>query len=72
MKVATTAASKPALRRRLRLGHRGGLAGYMFVAPSIFFLLVFVIFPFFMALYYSLADYDLMSPPEYVGMKNYT
>ena len=43
----------------------------MFVAPSILFLLVFVILPIFLAFYYSLADYDLMSPPEVVGAKNY-
>ncbi len=50
MNVATAAASKPALWRHLRFGNRGGLAGYLFVAASIIFLIAFVIFPIFMAL----------------------
>ena len=69
--MATAAASKPNLRRRLGLGNRGGLAGYVFVAPSILFLILFVIVPIFAALYYSLSDYDLMSAPRFAGLKNY-
>ena len=58
-------------RRWFRNGHRGGLAGYFFVAPSLFFLAAFVILPVFGALYYSFSRYDLMSPPEFVGARNY-
>ena len=47
------------------------MAGYVFVAPSIIFLVVFVIFPIFMALWYSFTDYDLMSEPKWAGFKNY-
>ena len=43
--MTTVQASRPSLRRRLGLGNRGGLAGYIFVAPSLVFLIVFVIFP---------------------------
>jgi multiple sugar transport system permease protein len=53
------------------LGHRGGLAAYFFVAPSIIFLVAFVILPIVAALYYSLTDYDLMSAPRFAGIKNY-
>ena len=70
-RVAASVASKPTLRKRLGLGHRGGLAGYLFVAPSIVFLLVFVILPIFLAFYYSLTDYDLMREPRFAGLKNY-
>ncbi len=69
--MATEAAARPSLRRRLKLGNRGGLAGYFFVAPSLVFLFVFVIVPIFAALYYSLSDYDLMSSPSFAGLKNY-
>ena len=65
------AIAKPTLRRRLRLGNRGGFAGYVFVAPSIIFLIVFVILPIIAALYYSFTDYDLMQSPRFAGMKNY-
>ena len=54
-----------------RLGQRGGLAGYFFVAPSIILLLVFVILPILLATYYSFTDYDLMTTPEWAGLKNY-
>ena len=43
----------------------------MFVAPSIIFLIVFVILPIIAALYYSFTDYDLMQSPRFAGMKNY-
>ena len=69
--MATAAASKPTLRRRLGLGSRGGLAGYVFVAPSLIFLLIFVILPILLAFYYSLTEYDLMSAPRFAGTKNY-
>ena len=69
--MTTVQASRPSLRRRLGLGNRGGLAGYIFVAPSLVFLIVFVIFPIVAALYYSLTDYDLMSSPSFAGLKNY-
>jgi multiple sugar transport system permease protein len=43
----------------------------VFVAPSIIFLIVFVILPIIAALYYSFTDYDLMQSPRFAGMKNY-
>jgi len=67
-------ASVSGIRRRtslFRLGRRGGLAGYFFVAPSLIFLFVFLILPIFAAFYYSLSDYDLMSAPRFAGLKNY-
>ena len=67
-------ASVSGIRRRTSLfglGRRGGLAGYFFVAPSLIFLFVFLIFPIIAALYYSFTDYDLMSPPRLAGFKNY-
>ncbi len=67
-------ASVSGIRRRtslLRLGRRGRLAGYFFVAPSLIFLFVFLILPIFAAFYYSLSDYDLMSAPRFAGLKNY-
>jgi len=69
--MAASTVKSSRLRSRLRLGNRGGLAGYFFVAPSLIFLLAFVIVPIFGALYYSLTDYDLMSAPKFAGLKNY-
>ena len=69
--MVTTTSTRRSLRRRLGLGNRGGLAGYIFVAPSIFFIILFVIVPIFGALYYSLTDYDLMQAPRFAGLNNY-
>jgi multiple sugar transport system permease protein len=41
------------------------------VAPSILFLIIFVILPIVAAFYYSLTDYDLMKAPRFAGFKNY-
>jgi multiple sugar transport system permease protein len=58
----------PSRRPRRRPGR---FAGYLFVAPSILFLVAFVIFPIFLAFYYSLSDYDLISAPKIAGFKHY-
>ncbi len=71
MVTTMTADTRPTLRRRLGIGNRGGLAGYVFVAPSIFFLIVFVILPILASFYYSLTDYDLMKAPSLAAFKNY-
>ena len=68
--MATTV-STPGRRGRFRLGYRGGLAGYVFVAPSLLFLLVFVILPIAAAFFYSFTDYDLLKAPRFAGWKNY-
>ena len=65
-------ATKPRRRAGIfRLGHRGGLAGYFFVAPSLVFIFVFLILSIIASLYYSFTDYDLMSAPRMAGLKNY-
>jgi len=51
--------------------NRQQLAGYVFIAPSITFIVVFVIFPVLSAFYYSLTAYDLMDAPKWAGLKNY-
>ena len=69
--MAASVSSRRSLRRRLGFGNRGGVAGYFFVAPSIIFLIVFVILPIIAAFYYSFTDYDLMKAPRLAGFKNY-
>ncbi len=69
--MALTGAANTRDRRFFRIGRRGGLAGNFFVAPSLVFIFVFLILPIAGALYYSFADYDLMSAPRLAGLKNY-
>ena len=59
------------LRARLGLTYRGGATSYLFVLPSILFISVFVIIPILGAFYYSFNDYDLLTAPEFEGLKNY-
>jgi multiple sugar transport system permease protein len=60
------------VRRPSRFRHwREWLTAYLFLAPFLFFLLVFIVGAVGLALYYSLTDYDLLSDPIFVGLKNY-
>ena len=73
MASSTTVAPVQTIRKKrvFRLGNRGGLAGYFFVAPSLIFLMLFVIYPIAMSFYYSFTFYDLMSEPRWTGGLNY-
>ena len=57
--------------RSTRTGIGTGLAGYLFIAPSLLFIAVFVIGPIIGALWFSLTDYDLMSAPRFIGTSNF-
>lgn len=45
--------------------------GIIFCLPFIIGFLVFLIVPMGISLYYSFCDYDILSPAEFVGLKNY-
>ncbi|WP_390410190.1 carbohydrate ABC transporter permease [Lacticaseibacillus jixiensis] len=45
--------------------------GLVYLAPWIFGLLVFTIYPFIASLYYSFTDYNMISKPHFVGLANY-
>lgn len=46
-------------------------AGFIFSLPFIIGFLVFLLVPMGISLYYSFCDYNILSPPTFVGMKNY-
>lgn len=56
-------------RKKYRL--RNPLVPYMFLAPAVVFFLIFSLIPVFQALYYSFTDYNMLTVPEWVGLKNY-
>ena len=68
---AIGAAPRMTMRRRLGLTYRGGATSYLFVLPSIIFIGIFVIVPIVGAFYYSFTNYDLLTAPEWSGLKNY-
>lgn len=45
--------------------------GLWFVLPVVVFFAVFSVFPVFFGFYLSLTDYDLLSPPLFVGLDNF-
>ncbi|MBG9791112.1 spermidine/putrescine ABC transporter permease [Paenibacillus dendritiformis] len=68
--------STPAMRQGRRAGwskkeRHYVYLGLAFASPWIIGFLVFTVYPFFGSLYFSLTDYDLFSPPRWVGLDNY-
>jgi multiple sugar transport system permease protein len=47
-------------------------AGYLFIAPAFLIITVFVFIPIFVSLYLSFTEYNVLQPPKWVGLKNYT
>src|SRR2546425_5012613 len=50
---------------------RQWLTAYLFLSPFLLFLLVFIAGAVVLAVYFSFTDYDLLSDPVFVGLKNY-
>lgn len=57
--------------RRLTYQRRIALWGFFFALPAVAYLAVFNILPMANALYLSLTQYNLLSPPQFVGLSNY-
>jgi multiple sugar transport system permease protein len=62
-------ASAPPRRRRRPFGSR--VAPAVFMSPWIVGFLVFILYPMLATLYFSFTKYDLLSPPQWVGLFNY-
>jgi len=44
---------------------------YLFLAPALIVIAVFLLYPIFAVVYYSFTDYNIVTPPVWVGIKNY-
>ncbi|WP_222871983.1 carbohydrate ABC transporter permease [Nonomuraea sp. PA05] len=49
----------------------GGPHAYLFIAPSLFGVVAFLLLPMIIVLVLSLFDWELLSAPEFVGLDNY-
>jgi len=58
-------------RRKLRSLEYRNLAGYAFISPWLLGFFAFIVFPILISIYYSFTDYDILSAPELVGIKNF-
>jgi putative chitobiose transport system permease protein len=50
---------------------RRSLTPYLFLAPALLLIAVFVLYPMLAVVYFSFTDYSIISPPEWVGLDNY-
>ena len=66
---AHAAGRRPAFYRRL--GFQEAVQGWMFALPAILGFLIFEFLPVILSLLWSFTDYDIVSPPEFVGAANY-
>ncbi len=53
------------------MSRRETLAGFAFTSPWLLGLVLLFAYPFAASLYWSFCRYDLLSPPEFVGLENY-
>ena len=44
---------------------------YLFLTPALLVIAVFVLYPILAVVYYSFTDYDIVTRPEWIGLKNY-
>jgi putative chitobiose transport system permease protein len=44
---------------------------YLFLAPALLLIAVFVVYPIISVVYYSFTDYSISTPPVWIGLKNY-
>ena len=51
--------------------NRESTAGVICSMPFIIGFIAFIMVPMFISLYYSFCDYDILSPPRWIGLKNY-
>jgi multiple sugar transport system permease protein len=64
---------RPAKRARgLSRGERGRLvAGLLFVSPWLVGFSLFMLYPIVSSLYYSLCEFSVLQPPQFIGLANY-
>jgi multiple sugar transport system permease protein len=70
--LARAASTSGATRRLLSLERRQSLVGIGFVLPAVAFFALFNFYPMAYALYLSFTNWDLLTPPQWVGIANYS
>jgi multiple sugar transport system permease protein len=60
-----------ARNRRPSSGRNAPVAGWLFISPAMLLFLLFILGPFVAAMALSLYSYDLLTPAEFVGLKNF-
>jgi multiple sugar transport system permease protein len=58
-------------RRGLSLARQEELTAYLFVLPSLLGFLIFLVVPMFASLGLSFYDWELLTPPRFIGLRNF-
>jgi len=70
--LTAEAAVAPPLRRRKRRRPGGGLSPWLFALPALLVYVVFLVYPSITSLFFSLTDWDGLSPTyNIIGLQNY-
>ncbi len=56
---------------KLNLAQREALTAYAFISPWVIGFLIFTIGPMLASLFFSFTEYNILSPPQWVGLENY-
>ena len=55
----------------LSLARREALWAYAFITPWIIGFLIFTVGPMLASLFFSFTEYDIVTPPRWIGLTNY-
>ena len=50
---------------------KSSITPYLFLAPAMIVIAVFFLYPIVAVFYYSFTDYNIVTPPQWIGLKNY-
>lgn len=62
----------PGRRAPLKNSSREALWGYLFIAPNLIATVVFLFIPIVFSLAISMSKWDMINPPQFVGLRNFT
>jgi putative chitobiose transport system permease protein len=53
------------------MNKKSSLTPYLFLTPALLVIAVFVLYPIGAVVYYSFTEYNIVTPPEWIGFRNY-
>lgn len=71
MKSVTTDALKKKSTKHMTLKRKDALSGYMFIAPALVSLFVFMVYPVVASFVISGFDWGILTAPKFIGLENY-
>lgn len=56
---------------KIKLSYKEAIWGYIFASPWFIGFFAFTAYPISMSIYYSFTEYNVLSPPNFIGIENY-